>query len=261
MTIQSKLARPLVVFDIEATGLDIAKDRIVTLGIHKLGNDAAFEFEFKCNPGVKMSDEVIAIHGIANEMCAVWPSFSQQAEEIFSIINSCDLAGYNLLNFDIPLLYEEFSRCDIDWNLDSIRIIDAGNIFKKKEERSLSAAVRFYLEREHASAHDALGDVEATLAVLNAQLARYADLCNMSLDELSAFSRFDDRIDLAGKIVRGADGRPIYNIGKNRGTAVEDDIGFAQWMLRQSFSENTKSCLRGILNNLSHASNADDIPF
>lgn len=261
MTLQSKLTRPLCCFDIEATGTDISKDRIVTIAIRKLhfsevasAHDTdtaqAATYTFLCNPKMKMSDEVISIHGITNEMTARWATFADSADAIFSVIDGCDLAGFNLHNYDVPLLWEEFYRCGIEWNLEGIRILDAGNVFKKKEERTLSAAVQFYLQREHLAAHDALGDVEATLDVLNAQLATYRDLGDMSIDELDKFSRFDDRLDLAGKIVRGADGRPTYNIGKNRGVAVEDDTGFAQWMLNKDFSANTKMVVRKVLDEI-----------
>jgi DNA polymerase III subunit epsilon len=253
MNIQDKLTdRPLIIFDCEATGLDVAKDRIVTLGARRFGEIASTHL-FKCNPGIRMSDEVVSIHGITNEMCAAWEPFKVQAQSIFQLINGCNLVTFNGLNFDIPLLWEEFYRCGIEWNLEGIRILDAGNVFKKKEERTLSAAVRFYLEREHLAAHDALGDVEATLDVLNAQLSRYSDLQSMSIDELDKFSRFDDRLDLAGKIVRSADGRATYNIGKNRGIAVEDDTGFAQWMLNRDFSANTKMVVLKVLNEIEQA--------
>jgi DNA polymerase-3 subunit epsilon len=237
--------RPLCVFDCEGTGLDIAKDRIVTLAATRFGEMTSRHF-FKCNPGITMSDEVIAIHGITNEVCATWEPFEFYAQSLFQLINGCDLLGYNLLNYDVPLLFEEFNRCGIEWSLDGVRIIDAGNVFKMKEERTLSAAVRFYCDREHDGAHSADADVAATLDVLNAQLTRYPDLSAMSIDELATFSKFDDRIDLAGKIVKGKDGRPTYNIGKARGVAVEDDPGFGQWMINRDFSANTKMVLRKI---------------
>lgn len=247
--IQEKLnGRPLCVFDIEGTGTNPASDRIVTLAIQKIDGRVTSTFGYECNPGVQMSDEVIAIHGITNEAVAAWAPFKRWAQEIFMVIKGCDLLGFNLFNYDIPLLWEELNRCGIEWPLDGVRVIDAGNVFKKKEERSLPAAVQFYLNHEHEGAHDAHADVSATLDVLNAQLDRYPDLRAMSLDDLATFSRFDERIDLAGKIVKGADGRPTYTIGKVRGIAVEDDPGFAYWMLGKDFSANTKMVLRKILN-------------
>jgi DNA polymerase-3 subunit epsilon len=256
MNITEKLnGRPLCVFDIEGTGTNPASDRIVTIAILKILKESLppYTYHFEVNPGVEMSEEVIAVHGITNEMAAKWEPFSAWAESIFDAIKDCDLAGFNLFNYDIPLLWEELSRCGIEWRLDGIRIIDAGNVFKKKEERTLSAAVQFYLDRNHDGAHEAGADVAATLDVLNAQITRYTDLQQMSLEGLATFSRFDDRIDLAGKIIKGKDGRPTYTIGKVRGVAVEDDPGFAYWMLGKDFSANTKAVLRKILEDAERA--------
>lgn len=248
MSLQSRLnGRPLCVFDIEGTGTDVAKDRIVTLAVMRIESSSVTAREWQINPRMQMSEDVIAVHGITNETAAQWKPFDSYATEIAEFVKGCDLAGFNLLNYDIPLLWEELNRCGIEWSLERVRIIDAGNIFKKKEERTLSAAVQFYLERNHEGAHEAQADVRATADVIDAQLSRYADLGTMSLDELAAFSRFDERIDLAGKIVKGKDGRPTYNIGKVRGVAVEDDPGFADWMLGKDFSANTKAALRTIL--------------
>ena len=251
--IQDKIGSDLCIFDVECTGLDVAKDRVVSLSVAKLGTSGQSMFDFFVNPGIPMSEEVIAVHGITNEEAAEWEPFERQVAQIWEVIRDCDLAGFNLLNYDIPILWEEFYRCGIVWELSGIRIIDVGNIFKKKEERTLSAAVQFYLGREHEGAHNAQDDVTATLEVLNAQLERYADLRSLSLEELATFSLFDERLDLAGKIVKGKDGRPTYNIGKARGTAVEDDLGFGYWMLGKDFSANTKSVLRGILQQVESA--------
>lgn len=235
--------RPLCTFDIEATGVDVAKDRIVSIAA-LIGGE---EHEWLVNPGCLMTDEVIAIHGITNEMVADKPLFAAIAREVHEMIKGCDLCGFNLLNFDVPLLWEEFRRSGIEWNLDGVNIIDVGNIFKKKEERTLSAAVKFYLGREHDSAHDAAGDVRATYEVLGAQLNRYDDLEWMDHSELAAFSAFDKRVDLAGKIILNDKGEPIYNIGQSKGKRVVDDPGFGRWMLTKDFSENTKQHLRRLL--------------
>ena len=251
MNLQTKVNdRPLCLIDIEGSGLDVAKDRIVSLAIRRITTSSDESFDFRCNPGIQMSDEVIAVHGITNEIAAKYHPFTDCASEVFDLLAGSDLAGFNLLNYDIPILWEELNRCGIQWSLDGVRVIDAGNIFKKKEERTLSAAVQFYCERTHEGAHDAAADVDATADVINSQLARYADLRQMSLAELDAFSRFDDRIDLAGKIVKGKDGRPTYAIGKVRGVAVEDDPSFADWMLSKDFSANTKMVLRKVLKDI-----------
>jgi DNA polymerase III subunit epsilon len=251
------MSKPIIFFDLEATGVDVAKDRIVSIAFQKfnrLGGALLSEFYQIVNPGVLMSDEVVAIHGITNEEAAKYPPFSQFAGEIFAAFHNCDLAGFNHTNFDIPMLWEEFNRCGLEWNLGGVNFIDVGNIFKKKEERTLSAAVRFYCGKEHVGAHSALADVRATAEVLNAQLARYPDLAAIEfmhdnpMDELARFCRFEDRLDLAGKIIRDKDGDPAYSFGqKTKGVKVRDDIGFAHWMLGKDFSTQTKMVLREII--------------
>lgn len=249
--------RPIVILDVESTGTDPAKDRIVTLAMAKVAyphgdaNDGELLihdwYTCQCNPGFPMSEEVIACHGITNEMAASFPPFSTFAPNIERFLNGCDLAGFNCNNFDVPILWEELYRAGITWNMEGVRVIDAGNIFKKKEERTLSAAVQFYCKREHGKAHDAEADVRATLDVLCAQLQRYQDLAKFSVQELAAFSAMDERIDLAGKIVKGPDGDPVYTLRKVKGVKVKDDPGFAYWMLDKEFPENTKIVLRQIL--------------
>lgn len=251
--------RPIVFFDIEATGTDVAQDRIVTLAAVKmpdLGPQVLSSLEqlaVVANPGFPMSDEVVAVHGITNERAAQFPPFGDSAERVMEFFKGCDLAGFNLLNFDVPILWEELYRNGHELDLSGVRIIDAGNIFKKKEERTLAAAVRFYTGGEHTGAHDALADVEATINVLVAQRMQYPDLGEMDLDALAKFSRMEDRdgerVDLVGKIVRRkSDGVPVYNFGKAKGVPVTDDPGFGWWMLRQSFvTAETKSVVRRLL--------------
>lgn len=240
----------IVFFDIESTGTDVVKDRIVSIVLKRatsIGGWIEDELDLMFNPGFKMSDEAIAIHGITNEMVADKPPFSEHADTIHRFVAGCDLGGFNLLNFDIPMLWEELYRTGIEWDVSSARVIDVGNIFKKKEERTLSAAVKFYCGTNHDSAHSAAGDVDAIIAVLDAQLARYPDLGAMDTDALARFSLFEDRIDIAGKLVRNKDGDPVYAFGKARGVRVKDDPGFAFWMLDKDFPTQTKICLRRIL--------------
>lgn len=245
------MSRPIVFFDLETTGTDVAKDRIVSLAFekyNKLGDFLTEQYYQIFNPGILMSDEVVACHGITNEEAQGHLPFRDSAKGVYDAIQGCDLCGYNLLNFDVPMLWEEFHRAGITWDLTGVRIIDAGNIFKKKEERKLSAAVKFYCAgKEHLYAHNAAGDTSATVAVLEGQLKRYDDLAKMSIGELAEFSRFDDRVDLAGKIVRDKDGDPSYAIGKSKGKKVKDDLGFGYWMLDKDFSAQTKLVLEKII--------------
>lgn len=245
--------KPLVFFDIESTGVDVAKDRIVSICFHRFAEfrdipNARTTWASLFNPGIPIPPEATECHGITDEMVMFEPDFKDLAETVHAIVRGVDLAGYNLINFDIPLLWEELYRAGIEWDLAGVRVIDAGNIFKKKEERTLSAAVKFYCGHEHDSAHTADGDVAATVKVLGAQLARYPDLGAMDIDKLAEFSQFDKRADLAGKIVLNEAGDPVYNIGKSKGVRVVDDPGFGIWMLGKDFSEQTKQLLRKLLN-------------
>ncbi len=247
MNLFETLTRPIAFLDIDATCLDVAKARIVSLAITRLSSSMGrHHFSWLFNPGEVMTDDVIAIHGITNEQVAAADKFGDQALAVHEALSGYDLGGYNLLNFDIPVLWEDMYRAGIEWKLDGVQVVDVGNLFKKKEPRGLEAAVQFYLDRKHDSAHDASGDVAATIEVFEAQLKRYNDLPS-TLAEIAAYTRMDDRVDFAGKIVRDKNGDPVYNIGKSKGVKVKDDPGFGFWMLSKDFSENTKIHLRKIL--------------
>lgn len=244
-----KLYRPLCFIDLETTGLDVAKDRIVELGVLKVfpdGNERTWGSRF--NPGVPIPAEATAIHGISNEDVAGAPSFEDQAHRILNGFLGCDLAGFNLSNFDIPLLWESFYRAGIEWDLDGTRIIDAGIIFKRREERTLSAAVKFYCGREHVNAHGAISDATATRDVLRSQLERYTDLRD-DAESLAAASRYDDqaeRVDLAGKFLR-RDGVVVFGFGEHLNKPVREQRKYLDWMLSAEFSANTKLAIAKIL--------------
>lgn len=247
-------SRPVVIFDLEATGTDIAADRIVEFAAVKLPNplvniiNHAPQLVFRCNPEIPIPAEATAVHGITNEDVSGLPPFRERAREVLAFIDGCDLAGFNLSNFDVPLLWEEFWRAEIEWDLVSqANIIDAGTLFKKREPRTLAAALKFYCGEELTNAHEALSDVIATASVLSAQLRRY-DLGGKDRAELAAETAMDRRVDLAGKIVRReSDGVPVYNFGKVKGTPVLEDLGFARWMMMRNFPTHTIRTLEAIL--------------
>lgn len=241
---QISMTKELLTLDIESTGLNPATDRIITLAL----TSQFEEHEWMLNPGVEISEEIQNLTGITNEAVRGCPEFKAHAAEIHDIVSKSDLLGFNLLNFDVVILWEEFYRAGIEWDLSKTLIIDSGNIFKKKEERSLSAGVRFYCNREHIGAHGAKADCLATQDVFSAQLERYPDLGAMDRAKLAEFSRFDDRLTLDGKIVKGPDGSPTYNFGKNKGVRVKDDLGFAYWILGRDFPTQTRMVLRKIVN-------------
>lgn len=246
--------KPICFLDIESTGTDPAKDRIITLTVIKLEGDfiggdflETGQISTIVNPGIPIPPEATEVHGITDEMVKACDLFSVHAQTIHDAIKGCHLAGYNSTNFDIPLLWEELNRAGIQLDLSGVLLLDACVIFKKMEERTLKAAMKFYCGREHEEAHDATADVRATIDVFRGQMARYENLRSCRLPELAEFCKMDNRLDLAGKIVRDEEGHPIYAIGKAKGVRVQDDPGFGRWMIKQDFSENTKQVLRGIL--------------
>jgi len=242
------LKKPLVCFDLETTGLDFSRDRIVSIALTKLLPKGRKEvLEILMNPGIIMSEEVIAIPGITNEQVQGLPFFGHYAQNIYEFLQGCDLAGFALIQFDVPMLAEHFYREGImDWPAPDTQIIDVKNIFMKKEERSLKAALKFYCNRSHDNAHNAGADVAATIDVLEAQINRYEDLSG-EVEVLAAYSKMDERVDLAGKIARDKDGDYIYNFSQNKGTKVKDNKEFGYWVLERDFSSNTKMHLRRIL--------------
>lgn len=253
------LTRPLAFFDVEATGLNISVDRIVSIAILRIQpNGVVQEFAQKINPGFLMSEEVIKVHGITNESLADKPKFETIAPGLHEFISGADLAGFNSNNFDIPILVEEFLRLNMSFPEIGTRFIDAGNIMKKKEERTLSAAMQFYCGKSMENAHDATADTLATLEVFNAQIERYG-LPN-NVEELAKFSSFDNRVDFAGKIIRDEAGDMRFNFGPHRGEKVTTDPGFLEWMLMKDFTRNTKQVVRSILDSMYKPTTLDGPP-
>lgn len=227
------LSKPLVIFDLETTGVDIAKDRIVQIAMLKIMPDGTQDTrQAYVNPGMPIPPEASAVHNITDETVRDSPRFSQIAKNVHAWLTGCDYAGYNIINFDIPMLNEEFLRCNLE--LPKGAFIDSFNIFRKKEERTLAAAVKFYLNEEMVGAHDAMNDVVASLRVLAAQTLHYDDLPTTA-DELAAYAQMSEVVDYAGWFTKDADGDYIYNRGKAKGTKVRKDQGFATWMLKQNF--------------------------
>lgn len=244
--------RNLLCFDIEATGTNPATDRIVQIAFCEIahcGMDDSWipwnERKVLVNPGVPIPPEATAIHGIKNEDVVGSPSFRDVSLALHAHFKGCDLVGFNLTNFDVPMLWEEFARVGIDWDLSGVKLIDAGILFKRKEERTLGAAMQFYCGKELNGAHDALNDVLATCEVLAAQIKRYG-LSMEDRETLERESNYEEkRVDLAGKIIL-KDGVPTWNFGKVKGKPVLDEIGFGFWMLDKDFPENTKMHFRAI---------------
>jgi len=244
------LKRPLAFIDLETTGINIASDRIVDLSELKIAPDGKREWVVtRLNPEMKIGQKAMAIHGITDEDVASEPTFRQVAKNLAAFLEGCDLAGFNAMKFDIPLLAEEFLRVNIDFNFRKRKYIDVQVIFHKKEQRTLSAAYQFYCSRELEDAHSSKADTEATYEVLLAQLGRYTDLEN-DVEKLADYSSFNTNADFAGRIIYDENGVEIFNFGKHKGKPVEkvlcEEPAYYSWMMNGDFPLYTKKILTEI---------------
>lgn len=243
------LSRPLVFFDLETTGTDTSKDRIVEISLVKLFPDGKEEINtFLVNPGIPIPAEASAVHGITNEDVKDKPSFSQFAPTLLEILANSDLCGYNLVKFDFPLLRMEFARNHIDFNIIGVNIIDPMRIFMKNEPRDLTAALKFYCNENLENAHSAEADTIAAKKILLAQIEKYADVPN-TVSELSTYSLEGTKrsADISGKLVYNENNEIVYAFGKNKGRKVVDERDYAQWMLDSDFPTDTKLLIRHLL--------------
>lgn len=272
------LTKPLIVFDLETTGLDLVKDRIIQISYIKVFPDGTEQREnLFVNPECPIPNEVVQLTGITNEQVKDQPTFKQISSKLAQQFTGCDFAGFNSNHFDIPMLAEEFLRAGVDFDFSKCRLIDAQTIFHKMERRNLAAAYKFYCGRkmeDDFTAHKADEDTEATYRVLMAELDMYAPgkqeepdrQLNNDMEELARFSKTNDNVDFAGRIVwkdmtdaqgnvmTDKDGRPrkyeVFNFGKYKGWGVADvlhrDPGYYSWMLSSDFTYDTKQVLTRI---------------
>ncbi len=236
-----QLERPLAVFDLETTGINQASDRIVEIAIIKLlPTGERKQFYSLVNPEMMIPEHAAAIHGITNEKVATEPTFEHLAPKILEFLENCDLGGFNSNKFDVPILYEEFARVGIEFDLSERNLVDAQVIFHRMEERTLKAAYQFYCDKSLENAHSALADTEATLEVLLAQIEKYP--------EVPATLR--RKLDMAGRFALNENDVPVFNFGKHRGKAVEivfqEEPGYYGWMLNADFPADTKNVLKKI---------------
>jgi len=244
------LKKPLVVIDLETTGVNIVTDRIVDFSALKVHPGGREEWlTLRLNPGIPISSEATRVHGITDADVAGSPPFKDVAKTIASFLEGCDLAGFNSMKFDIPILCEEFLRVNVDFNPARHKYIDVQVIFHKKEQRTLSAAYRFYCDKNLENAHSAQADTAATYEILKAQLDRYTDLEN-DVEKLAVFSAFNNNADLAGRIVFNEQGKEVFNFGKHKGKPVEqvfkEEPSYYSWMMNGDFPLNTKQVLTAI---------------
>ncbi len=245
------LKNPLVFFDLETTGTNINTDRIVEicyLKVYPNGNEEAKTM--RINPGMHIPEEASAIHGIYAEDVKDCPTFKEVARNIARDIEGCDLTGFNSNRFDIPVLAEEFLRAGVDVDLGRHKFIDVQVIFHKMEQRTLSAAYKFYCGKDLEDAHTAEADTRATYEVLMAQLDRYPETLKNDVAFLSEYSSFNRNVDFAGRMVYNDAGVEVFNFGKYKGIPVAEvlkkDPGYYSWILNSDFTLNTKAMLTKI---------------
>ena len=245
-----KLQNPLIFFDLETTGVNASKDRIVEISYIKLmPNGTEVEKTLRINPEMHIPEEATAVHGITDADVADKPRFKDIAKELARVFEGCDIAGFNSNRFDVPLVAEEFLRADVDVDFSRRRFVDVQTIFHKMEQRTLSAAYKFYCGKDLDDAHSANADTRATYEVLKAQLDKYPSLQN-DIDFLSKFSTHNRNVDLAGRIVYNDNNVEVFNFGKYKGIPVEEvlktDSGYFGWILNGDFPQNTKKVLTNI---------------
>lgn len=244
------LKKPVVFFDLETTGINIANDRIVEIAILKVQPNGNKESKtWLVNPEIEIPKEASDIHGITNEQVVTEPIFKELANEISEMIKGCDLAGFNSNRFDIPLLAEEMLRAEVDFDMKNRVAIDVQVIFHKKEQRTLSAGYKFYCGKDLENAHSAQADTDATYEILLAQLDKYEDLEN-DMKSLSEYSTHQKRADFAGFLMFDEEGDEIFTFGKYKGKKVseilEKDQGYYGWIQKSDFPLYTKKVLTAI---------------
>lgn len=245
-----KLNRPICFFDLETTGIDVARDRIVEISILKVFPNGNKESKtWLVNPGISIPEHATAVHGITNDKVANEPTFKELAPQIFAMIKDSDLAGFNSDRFDIPLLAEEMLRAEIDFDMKNRVSVDVQTIFHKKEERTLSAAYKFYCGKTLDNAHSAAADTNATYEIFVSQLQRYDDLPK-DIKELSVYTSRKKSVDFAGFIALNEDGQEIFTFGKHKGALVDDVLerepGYFGWIQNADFPLYTKKVLTAI---------------
>ncbi len=247
---QLNLKRPLIFFDLETTGINITKDRIVEISYIKVLTDGTEEEKtIRLNPEMPIPPQSTSVHHITDEDVKDAPTFKMVAKDLERVFEGCDIAGFNSNRFDIPLLSEEFYRAGIAFDVTKKKLIDIQTIFHKMEQRTLVAAYKFYCGKDLEAAHSANADTRATYEVLKAQLDKYPSLEN-DVEYLSKFSSQNKNVDLAGRIIYNDQNVEVFNFGKYKGQPVEAvlkrDPGYFGWMLQGDFPQNTKSVLTNI---------------
>lgn len=246
-----KISKPIIFFDLETTGVDVAKDRIVELCYIKVypnGNEESKSM--RINPGIHIPETSTAIHGITDADVADCPMFKDIAADLFNTFDDSDLAGFNSNKFDIPLLCEEFLRLQMNFDVTKRKCVDVQNIYHKLERRTLIAAYKYYCDKDLENAHSAFADTRATLEVLEAQLDRYPNDLQNDVSFLAEYSKMNNNADFAGRMIYDDKGEVLFNFGKHKGRKVLDVLriepSYYNWMMQGDFAQNTKQVLHKI---------------
>ncbi|MBK8492542.1 MAG: 3'-5' exonuclease [Saprospirales bacterium] len=260
------LTRDLCFFDIESTGLNVIRDRILQIAIIKYfaNGKEPEELSMLINPGIPISEEAMQVHGITPKDVANKPTFPQVAQKIYDFIGNADVAGYNSNRFDVPMLTEEFARAGLDFDVEKRRMIDVQRIFYKMEPRNLRAAVRFYCDKEMENAHDALADVHATIDVFKGQLKRYDSVdyedddgkvtpnpIRNDMQAIFEFTKDENMIDITQRLRLSPEGEVVFNFGKYVGRPVAktlvEDKQYYHWILNKEFSVQVKKMVKKLV--------------
>ncbi len=241
------LKNPLIVFDLETTGVDISRDRIVEISILKIHPDGLEETRTRrVNPERAIPKEASDIHGIYDEDVKDCPTFKQIANSLYQWIKGCDFAGFNSNRFDLPMLVEEFLRAGVSIDLAQRKFVDVQVIYHKLEKRTLEAAYKYYCGKELIGAHSAEADTKATYEVLKAQLDKYPNDLENDIQALAEFSRYNRNVDFAGLLIYNDEDEVVVNFGKYKGQVLKDvlkkDMGYYAWVMGANFTLNTKNC-------------------
>lgn len=251
-----KLKKPLAFFDLEATGTHTSHDRIIEIAVIKQMPQGTREtWHKRINPGIPIPLEASLIHGIYDKDVKEAPPFKAIAKELAKFLQGCDLSGFNILRFDIPMLVESFTRANVDFSLENRQIVDTQRIFHLMEKRNLTAAYRFYCQQELEGAHSAMADTQAAIEVLEAQVARYehqtvsdakGNVLGTIENDMAQLSELttSSTVDLAGRIALNEQQLPVFNFGKHKGKLVSEifkkDPSYYDWIMKSDFPLDTK---------------------
>lgn len=246
-----QLTKPLAFIDLETTGINVSSDRIVEIAIVKISPDGTKTVKRKIlNPTIPIPQGSIDVHGITNEMVKDAPTFKQAANEIKQFIEGCDIAGYNSNRFDIPMLVEEFLRCELNIDIENRKLVDVQKVYHLMEQRTLSAAYKFYCQKELDGAHGAEVDATATYEVLEAQIEKYSQIGN-TVESIIKFTGEEVIVDFSRRFIM-ENGVEIFNFGKHKGKPVtqvlKEEPQYYDWMMKGDFALHTKQKITEILN-------------